>query len=77
MVGYELLTGTRPFRAEHFAATARQHIESEPDPPSERDPSLPRAVDSVLLRALAKDPRRRWPSSTAFVEALRRASTRS
>ncbi|MGI8593590.1 MAG: serine/threonine-protein kinase [Solirubrobacteraceae bacterium] len=70
VVAYELLTGTRPFRADHFAATARLHIEAAPDPPSRRDPSLPPEVDAVLLRGLAKDPAERWPTATAFVEAL-------
>ena len=70
VVAYELLTGTRPFRAEHFAATARQHIEMAPEPPSSRDPSLPKAVDAVLLRALAKDPANRYPTAASFVGAL-------
>jgi len=70
VVAYELLTGTRPFRAEHFAATARLHIEAAADPPTQRDPSLPPEVDAVLLRGLAKDPAERWPTATAFVEAL-------
>jgi serine/threonine-protein kinase len=73
VVAYELLTGTRPFRAEHFAATARQHIDQPPDPPSLRERSLPDAVDEVLLRGLAKEPSERWPSATAMVEALRSA----
>jgi eukaryotic-like serine/threonine-protein kinase len=70
VVAYELLTGTRPFRAEHFAATARQHIEVAPEPPSSRDPSLPAAVDGVLLRALSKSPGERYPSGEALVSAL-------
>ena len=70
VVAYELLTGARPFRAEHFAATARMHIEATPEPPSRRDPSLPPEIDAVLLRGLAKDPAERWPTATAFVDAL-------
>ena len=69
-VAYELVTGTRPFDGEHFAAQARAHIEDEPTPPSVRDPSLPRAVDAVLARGLAKDPSQRWPSAVEFVHAL-------
>ena len=73
VVAYELLTGARPFSAEHFAAQARQHIEEPPPPPSTRARGLPPAVDDVLLRALDKDPARRWPTAVAFVEALDRA----
>jgi len=72
VVAYELLTGSRPFEAEHFAAQARAHVEDPPPPASERAPELSRAVDAVLERGLAKDPRDRWPSSEAFVDALER-----
>lgn len=73
VVAYELLTGTRPFRAEHFAATAHQHVERPPDPATSRDPSLPAAVDAVLDRGLAKEPDQRFPTASAMVSALRRA----
>jgi len=73
VVAYELLTRTRPFRAEHFAAQARQHAEATPPPATERDPGLAPSVDPVLARALAKDPDERWLSATSFVDALERA----
>jgi tRNA A-37 threonylcarbamoyl transferase component Bud32 len=72
VVAYELLTGTRPFEAEHFAAQARAHVEDPPPPASERAPELSRAVDAVLERGLAKDPADRWKSSEEFVDALER-----
>jgi predicted Ser/Thr protein kinase len=70
VVAYELLTGSRPFRAENFAAQARAHVEDAPDPPSSRQPALPRAVDAVLLRGLAKDPGDRWPTATEMAGRL-------
>jgi hypothetical protein len=73
IVAFELLTGSRPFQAEHFAAQARAHVEDEPPLATERDPSLPRGVDAVLDRGLAKDPDDRWPSAGAMVAALDRA----
>jgi eukaryotic-like serine/threonine-protein kinase len=72
VVAYELLTGSRPFEAEHFAAQARAHVEDPPPPASTRAPELSRAVDAVLERGLAKDPEDRWPSASAFVDALER-----
>ncbi len=72
VVAYELLTGSRPFEAEHFAAQARAHVEDPPPPASSRAPELSKAVDAVLERGLAKDPGDRWPSSAAFAEALER-----
>ena len=68
VVAFELLTGRRPFEAEHFAAQARAHIE-DPPPPSGLSPD----VDAVLHRGLAKDPAERWPTAAAFVEALQTA----
>src|SRR5215211_6983572 len=70
VVAYELLTGRRPFTAEHFAAQARQHIEAAPPPASSIRPELPPAVDAVLGKGLAKEPARRWPTACAMVEAL-------
>src|SRR5919109_105361 len=54
VVAFELLTGSKPFQAEHFAAQARAHVEDEPPLASERDASLPRGVDPVLKRGMAK-----------------------
>jgi hypothetical protein len=70
VVAYELLTGRRPFRAEHPTAQARQHLEQDPEPPTHVDPRLPKAVDAVLARGLAKEPADRWPTAAAFVDAL-------
>jgi eukaryotic-like serine/threonine-protein kinase len=70
VVAYELLTGRRPFRAEHPTAQARQHLEEDAEPPTHVDPRLPKAVDAVLARGLAKEPADRWPTATAFVDAL-------
>src|SRR4051795_6400454 len=70
VVAYELLTGTRPFQGEHFAAQARAHVEDPPPPPSERRPELPAAVDAALGRGLAKEPGDRWPSAAQMVDRL-------
>ncbi len=77
VVAFELLTGEKPFQAEHFAAQARAHVEDEPPLATERDPSLPRGVDDVLDRGLAKAPGDRWESATAMVAALDRAMSAS
>jgi serine/threonine-protein kinase len=68
VVAFELLTGRRPFEAEHFAAQARAHIE-DPPPASGLGPE----VDEVLHRGLAKNPDDRWESAAAFVGALESA----
>jgi eukaryotic-like serine/threonine-protein kinase len=73
VVAFELLTGSKPFEAEHFAAQARAHVEDEPPAATDTDPSLPRGVDPVLARGMAKDPAERWESAAAMVDALERA----
>ncbi|HYI18622.1 MAG TPA: protein kinase [Solirubrobacteraceae bacterium] len=70
VVAFELLTGAKPFSAENFAAQARAHVEDPPPTASALDRSLPKAVDRVLERGMAKDPADRWPSAAAFVTAL-------
>src|SRR3954447_25666860 len=73
VVAFELLTGAKPFQAEHFAAQARAHVEDEPPLATERDPDLPPAVDQVLERGLAKEPAARWGSAGEMVAELERA----
>ncbi|MGA2925485.1 MAG: serine/threonine-protein kinase [Solirubrobacteraceae bacterium] len=73
VAAYELLVGARPFAAEHFAAQARQHIECDPPRASRANRALPRALDAVLIRGMAKRPADRWPTAQAFVAALEAA----
>ncbi len=70
VVAYELLTGERLFKGQHFAAQARAHIEDAPPRASEVSRSLPTAIDDVLTRGLAKSPEDRWPSAGAFADAV-------
>src|SRR3954471_10782380 len=72
VVAHELLTGERPFNAEHSAAQARAHVEDPVPPASSRADGLSRAVDAVLERGLAKAPADRWDTATEFVDALDR-----
>ena len=70
VAAFELLAGRRPFGAEHFAAQARQHLDSEPPTASQVDPTLPAALDPVLQRGMAKRPEERWPSAGEFAGAI-------
>lgn len=75
VAAFELLTGERPFAAEHFAAQAGQHIEDAPPRASERNNLLPRALDPVLAKGMDKDPAERWPTAGALVDELEHALT--
>ena len=70
VAAFELLVGQRPFTAEHFAVQALQHIEDDRPRASSRNPTLPRAVDAVLARGMAKRPEDRWSTAGTFVDAL-------
>jgi serine/threonine-protein kinase len=67
---YELLTGDVPFVADSAVAVALKQVSEMPRPPSELNPAVPRALDAVVMRALAKDPGNRFASADEFEAAL-------
>jgi serine/threonine-protein kinase len=73
VVAFEALTGGLPFGGGTLVEIAHRRTELEPPRASERLPELPAAADDVLLRGLARAPGERWPTATAFVDALERA----
>jgi len=74
IMAYQLLTGIPPFRGRPEQVMF-QHLSVPPKAPSEINPRISRALDAVLLRALAKDPAERFPSVSAFAAAFRQALT--
>ena len=75
VVLYELLTGRAPFRGESPVAVAYQHVSETPLTPSEINEEIPRALDAVVLRALAKDPYQRYQDAPSLRAALTHALT--
>ena len=73
VVIYEWLTGMLPFQGA-FAEIASQQLFEPPPPLREKVPSLSPALEAVLLKALAKDPKERFASVQDFAAALERAS---
>jgi serine/threonine-protein kinase len=71
---YELLTGRQPFAVDGSpAAIALRHTREVVPPPSAAVPGLPAALDAVVARATAADPRDRFVDLTSFLAALRAA----
>ena len=60
IVLYELLTGKVPFTGETPVEIAMKHLSQIPDAPSMLRPEIPRDLDLVVLRALAKEPADRY-----------------
>jgi formylglycine-generating enzyme required for sulfatase activity len=67
---YELLTGRRPFEAPTPQGLLFGIFFKEPPPPSTLRPDIDPALDAVCLKALAKDPARRYPGMAEFAAAL-------
>jgi len=67
---YELLTGQRPFTADSMEILLIRIQEHPPAPPTKLRPELPREIDAILFRALAKTPEQRYPSWHEFAIAL-------
>jgi beta-lactam-binding protein with PASTA domain len=79
VVLYELLTGRAPFEGEAPVSVALKHVSERPVPPGQLRPGIPPALEAVVMRALEKDPARRFQSAEEFIAALenaRRAPTR-
>lgn len=71
---YELLTGRPPFLGDSEVSVAYQHVHEQLRPASTYNPALTPALDSVLIRALAKAPEDRFQNARAFREALQSAA---
>ena len=70
---YELLTGRPPFLGDSPVAIAYQHVRENPVPPSQLDPEIPAWADSIVLRAMAKDPADRYQSAADMRTDIQRA----
>ncbi len=70
---FELLTGHVPFDAESAVSIALKHVSEPPPAPSMFDPSVPPALEAIVLWALEKDPAQRPADADAFINALEEA----
>ena len=66
---YEMLTGRVPFSADTPIATMYRHVNEDPPPPSTFAP-IPSELEDIVMRALEKDPKRRFASASELEAAL-------
>ena len=71
IVFYEMLTGRRPFRGDTTMQVLHQIISSEPRPPRQIDDTVPRELERICLKAIAKRASERYSTSRDMAEDLR------
>src|SRR4030095_7558218 len=74
---YELTTGRLPFTGDDPLTIVSQHVHAPVVPPRALRPDLPRALERVIMRLLAKDPAERFATATQTASALRTALSTS
>lgn len=72
---YEMLTGKPPFTGETAVSVAYQHVSETAPAPSLVNPNISAAIDSVVMKSLAKDKNARFQSAAEFRAALAAAVT--
>lgn len=70
VVLYEMVTGQLPFSGESPVSVALKHAEEEPPPPSEYRPDISDAMETIIYRALQKNPRQRYTSARELAKHL-------
>jgi hypothetical protein len=69
---FQCLTGATPYRCDRPLLTLHAHIVEPPPPVSKQRPDLPLALDDVVARGMAKDPRDRHSSPAQLIRAAAR-----
>lgn len=75
IVAYEWLCGTCPFTGSSAIEVAMKHLSEHPRPLRDAAPSIPPAVERVMMKALAKNPAERFGNIQNFAAALEQASS--
>ena len=67
---YELVTGQSPYNADTSVAIALQHLQEQATLPTELEPSIPKGLEDIILRCIAKNPDDRYENSRALIDDL-------
>ncbi len=67
VVMYEMITGRPPYDGESPVAVAIQHINGGASLPSTLNPNIPKGLEQIIVKAMSRDLRKRYPSATAML----------
>jgi serine/threonine protein kinase len=70
IVLYQMVSGVKPFDGSSLGAVCAQILNAEPAPPSRHNPAVPKALDGIIARCLAKDPKDRFAHCDELASAL-------
>ena len=69
---YEMLTGKLPFVADNAVSVALMQLQAKPVMPRELNPSIPRGLEQITMRAMEKNPADRFQSAGEMLDDLDR-----
>ena len=70
VVMYEMLTGRVPFDADTPVSIALKHMQEKPVEPIKLNPSIPLAINKIIMKAMEKEPSLRYQSATEMLKDL-------
>ena len=73
VVLYEMVTGRLPFNADTAVSVALKHMQESPKEPMEINPSVPKSVNDIIMKAMRKDISLRYQTATEMLRDLSRA----
>ena len=73
VVMYEMVTGKVPFDSDTPVSVALKHMQEEPIEPIKINPSLPKSVNDIIMKAMKKDKDQRYASATEMLKDLEQA----
>lgn len=67
---YEMLTGQKPFDTDNPVSVAVMHMQSKAVPPREVNPDIPRELERIIMKAMEKDPEKRYQSALDMIRDI-------
>lgn len=67
---YEMITGKLPFDADSAVSVAIMQLQTDPEPPCNINPSIPKGLEEITLKAMQKEPSKRYRSAQQMLENL-------